>query len=125
MNNDEKFLIDTNILIDHLKGIKTDVLLRLKERGMLYVTAINYWEIYKNIRDREKLAVESLMKNLGCIPISCEIGEIAAEYYVTYKQYNLNVDDLLIAAVAKYNRMILITNNVKHFPFPDIIIENP
>lgn len=117
-----KYLLDTNIIVDHLRNKKLlDEYLLLDGVGISIITVAElFYGAYKSdnppimIQKLEnvikKLNIEIVNLNLQTIS---EFGKIKAGLEV--KGERLEDFDLLIAATAIVNKLILVTLNIKHF----------
>ena len=123
-------LVDTDVLIAHLRGIPAarDWLVHERSRGQLRVSAVSVTEVMGVMRSGERSAVRSLMDALTCVPVSCEVAERAGAYQRTYRRSHsgISLGDYLIAATADAGGEGLATLNVRHFPmFPDLVAPFP
>ena len=120
----KKVLLDTDILIEHLRNnpIITDEIGRLYHSGaLLAYTPISEAEIYRGLRSHEREKTKTLLGFFECFPVTREIGRLAGEYLRKYsKSHGLEIADALIAATAILNRFNFCTFNWKHFPMTDI-----
>jgi len=120
--NNQKYLIDTDILIDHLRG-KTNIssIVGNFTDNICYVSVISVAEIYSFLFTQEYQAVDELLKIMTVINIDALMAKTAGQYrMIYYKSHNLTIPDALIAATAKINGAALITRNIRHFPMDDI-----
>lgn len=121
------YLLDTTAIIDYLRD-KSEVPALLEkvclEGGILCCCPINIVEVYTGMRDKEKTATDEFINSLRCYEITSEAGTLAGEMKRTYlkKGITLSTADVLIAATAVKNRLILITNNPKHFPHNELTL---
>jgi predicted nucleic acid-binding protein len=74
------------------------------------------------MRPKEQAATESLLASFQHIPISPPAARLAGELKRDYarKGSTLNLGDVIIAAVAIYNDLTLLTDNTKDFPMKDL-----
>ncbi|MCR4432245.1 MAG: type II toxin-antitoxin system VapC family toxin [Tepidanaerobacteraceae bacterium] len=124
----KKYLIDTNIFIDHLKGKKAakETLKSLSEAGEVYYSVVTRIELLACIREKETEDVENLLEIYKEKDVNREIGERAGRYmHEFFKSHALNIGDAIIAATADYLDAELITLNIKHFPMKDLKIKKP
>ncbi len=124
-----RFLIDTDVLIDHLRGYPQAKLYlgeKHKEGDTLYCSVITRAELFSGLRPGEEDKVRAVLNNLEEVPIDHVIAEKAGNYRREFgKSHNLLLPDALIAAVAKVKDAALVTLNIKHFPMEDISILAP
>jgi tRNA(fMet)-specific endonuclease VapC len=128
-----KYLFDTDILIYWLKGNqaieKKAVAIGLENIGYsiislaeLYFGAYNSEQIDKNLQ-----AIKTVQQKLSLINFNDKLcthfGMIKAQLK---QQGNSIMDaDILIGSIAQANKLILVTNNTKHFQrIPNLQLEN-
>lgn len=123
-------LIDTGVLIAHLRGLPAarEWLVRERSRGQLMVSAVSVTEVMGGMRSAERSAVRSLMGALTCVPVTCEVAERAGAYQRAYRRSHsgISLGDYLVAATADAGGGGLATSNVRHSPmFPDLVAPSP
>lgn len=122
-------LIDTNILIDHLRGKQssTEFLTTLiKNEKKLLCSVITRLELFSGIRPGEEDFINSLLRIFQETNVDSAIADIAGKYMNQYmKSHGLTPVDAILAATAKKMNIPLYTLNKKHFPMTDIIVEVP
>jgi len=117
-----KYLLDTNICIYHIKGL-FDIDKKIAVAGIenCFLSEITIAELkfgVENSENKEKNRenVEKFIKLFQVIPISSCIDIYAREKARLKTLGNLLDDfDLLIGCTAIDNELILVTRNVKHF----------
>ena len=126
---DSPFLIDSDILIDHLRKEKNALRFlqtEIENNSLLFVSVISRVEIYAGIRKGEEDIVKSLFEMLTPVDVNVMIADKAGEYLQKFsKSHTLNIGDSLIAATAREMKLRLVTRNVKHYPMKDIEILKP
>lgn len=117
-----KVLVDTDILINFLRGKETarNYLDSLLEDSTIYCSAITIAEIFSGMKEHEEEKTNALIESLNIIEVTLEIAEKAGSYRRTQKKQSLELDDCLIAATAFHKGAILATGNGKHYPMTDI-----
>ncbi len=125
----KRVLIDTNILIDHLRGLKNAVsfLNRLiSHNRTVYCSVITRIELLAGMRTDEESTIRNLLGVFEEIAVDARIAETAAVYMNRYSNsHGLNTADAIIAASSKNSNAVLYTLNTKHFPMDDIDIIRP
>jgi tRNA(fMet)-specific endonuclease VapC len=119
------YLLDTSVLIDVLNGKHNrDALLKglLSQGDMLACCAVNVSEVYAGMRPKEESRTEQLLQSLEYFEISWEVARLAGLLKQDYskKGQTLSLSDTTIAAVALSYNLTLITDNVKHYPMPQL-----
>ena len=121
-------LLDTTVLIDHLRGRPAVQRLReLRERGDVpATTAINVEEVYRGLHSQELERARLLFDGLRIHPLGLREGRIAGEWRRRFavRGRTLAQADCLIAAAAHSAGAVLVTGNPKDFPMEEIRIEH-
>ena len=125
----KRCLIDTDVIIDHLRGEEKarDFLKMIKaeEADILY-SVITKAELYSGVRPKEEVEVVGLLSSMEEVNIDGEIAVSAGKYRKKYHASNgLLLPDALIAASAKITDAVLVTLNKKHYPMKDVQIQIP
>lgn len=114
-----KYLADTTILIDHLRGDKQakDFLLDAQPAVSLVTLA----ELIQGSANKKELqAARKAVADLDFVPIRERISTVAIELMEkSFLSHNMQFLDALIAATAIEENLQLVTANTKHFQFID------
>lgn len=122
------YLLDTNIIIDALNGKRgrNEFLLDLtvRQEHLLACCPINVAEVYAGMRSKEEAHTSAMLRSFRLYPLTFEVVELAGLFKRDYakKGVTLRLTDAIIAAVAVYNQLTLITDNVKDFPMETLSI---
>jgi tRNA(fMet)-specific endonuclease VapC len=119
------YLIDSDVTIDHLGGIKqtTALLLELVPEG-LAISVVTYMEVLQGcMRHADPVAARSMfdafMVSVPVIPISVAVAELCAMLREHLRSEGRRVGsralDLLIAATALEYGLVLVTRNVRDY----------
>jgi predicted nucleic acid-binding protein len=113
----KKYLVDSDVLIDYLRGFPKirNFLFKLREEGFLVISVINVVEIYsgKEIEDsRKRKIIDGFLSEFEIIPLEENLAKRAG---IIRMRYQIPFADAIVAATAIENRSILVTRNVKHF----------
>ena len=119
------YLLDTSVIIDVLNGKRNrDQLLKglLSQGDMLACCAVNVSEVYAGMRPKEETNTEAFLQSLDYYEINWEVAKRAGVLKREYskKGQTLSLTDTTIAAVALEYNLTLITDNVKHYPMPEL-----
>lgn len=119
-----KALVDTNILSAFMRGNQT-VIQRVEQYLRLHktlsISVITYYEIMRGLKAISNLDKVDAFKNLvaGCEVLALDplMAEIASEIYDTLRKKGRLVEDadILIAATAMKNGLVVVTDNIRHF----------
>lgn len=112
-----RYLIDTNILIDHLRGdAVAGRFLHDVESGRLQATisVITECELLASpaLTPREERHVIALLELLPRVAVTSRVARLAADLR---RRYTITIADALIAATALRGHATLVTRNVKDF----------
>lgn len=122
-------LVDSDILIAHLRGVAAarDWLEDARrETGPLAISAISITEVAGGMRSGERREVNRLLATMRRFPVSEQVAWRATGFMRMYRRSHqgIGLGDYLIAGTADVEGLELATLNVKHFPmFGDL--ENP
>ena len=116
-------LLDTNILIQILKGDELTIDKVQSLSGNVAISAISAMELYYgafNIAEIKK--IEKFLSLFKILHLNKEISTKSIKLIQTYaKSHNLDIPDSLIAATAIVNRCKLLTYNIKDFKYIEVI----
>ena len=112
-----KILIDSDIIIDILRGLRKTVkeVEELFKENELYISGITEMEIFagKDAEDnRKRKMMEELLSKFKKINPNNEIFKIAGEFR---RKYNISPPDCIIAATSYWMNTELWTRNVTDF----------
>lgn len=117
-------LIDTDVLIEYLRGNETVVgnitgYYNLKKR--LCFSPVTRAEIVVGLRKGEEEVTSNLFNLMECLKIDDAVGHKAGEYMKAFRaSHSLEIADALIASTAFINNVSLWSLNKKHYPMKDI-----
>lgn len=119
------YLLDTSVIIDVLNGKRNrDALLKglLSQGDLLACCAVNISEIYAGMRPKEETKTEAFLQSLEYYDITWDVARLAGLLKRDYskKGQTLSLPDTIIAAVALEYNLMLITDNIKHYPMPQL-----
>ena len=118
-----KVVVDTNIIIDHLRGIpQATQQLREVENGNFegLISTITVMELMAAPRMTEERfnMIKSIFELFELVPVDGSIAAAAGSFLSKYRaSHGLNPMDAIIAATAFVNESVLFTLNKKHFRF--------
>lgn len=115
-----KILIDTSVLIDHLRKSNKEksLLFKIVEKYDLFISTVSIFEMYAGASDQRKTRdIQIILGILESLPFSLEIAQKAGQLYLDLKKENLilEIRDLFIGATAIIHNLPLLTFNRKHF----------
>ncbi len=105
-------LLDTNILIDVLRG-ETAALAWLEAQQRPAISVISWIEVLVGCRAGEAQPVEAWLRTFPCLPLD---HAIAGETVPMRQHHGIKVPDAIILATARCHGLLLATRNVRDFP---------
>jgi hypothetical protein len=124
----KRFLIDTDVLIEYLRG--SDPAVRFLEAlsGTLHISAITVAELFTGAqRGAEQEALEQFLRTFEVVPVEAELAKRGGQLRREYGPgHGVGLADALIAASAEKAQATLVTFNRRHFPMlEDILVPYP
>jgi predicted nucleic acid-binding protein len=121
------YLLDTSVIIDALnqKRGRWQLLASLVEAGdTLACSVVTLTEIYAGIRPKEFAITESFLDGLEYYDLNSHLARDAGLLKNAWakKGRTLEVIDLIIAATALAHNLVLMTDNRKDFPMPQLAL---
>jgi predicted nucleic acid-binding protein len=121
----EPLLLDTDILIDYLRG-RTEAIDYIDGlANPLSISAITVGELYAGVRDgTERTRLDTFLLAFTIIPVDRAIAVMGGLLRRDYgKSHGTGLADALIAATALEHGLTLVSLNRKHFPmFPSLVV---
>lgn len=117
-------LLDTDVLIDFLRGRVDAVAFLGKTRRALRVSSATVAELYVGVREGEEREVlDRFLELMEVIAITPTIAKQAGLWRRDYgKTHGTGLLDALIAACASNSGSTLVTLNEKHFPMLEAVL---
>lgn len=116
----KKWLIDTNILIDYLRGLPNAIKFvdKIITADSCCISVITVAEIFAGVKEgKERQALESFLSIFEIISLDNVIAREGGLFKREYgKSHGVGLADALIAATCEQNHATLVTLNLKHFP---------
>ncbi len=113
-------LLDTCFVVGLLRGTELywNYLEQLLERTAPSVSTVTRAEIYAGCHPSEEVDTEEILGSFRAIPVSSVIADTAGRYAYRFARrgITLHLEDALIGATAMHDQLILVTQNVSHFP---------
>ncbi len=121
--------MDTDILIDHLRG-RSDAREFLQTCGenhdRLLISVITLSEIMAGVREGERQKTRALLNAFEHVPVMPGIAKKGGEYRNHFgSSHGVRLPDALIAATAAVREARLYTHNVRHYPMDDVTVVDP
>jgi predicted nucleic acid-binding protein len=124
------YLLDTTVLIAHLRGERevTDHLLELVGAGhVLATSAVNVAEIHRGALPSERRATAEFLDRLTFLSTTVEAARRAGVYQRDFamKGVTIHTPDALIAGTARAHGALVMTDNRRDFPMRDVQVRIP
>lgn len=120
---DTPYLVDTDVLIDFLRGYEKAVTFISDHSSRIILPAISVAELYAGVKgDHELSVLDHFVSLFPVIPVTSDIAKAGGLYKRDFgKSHGIGLADAIIAAIRDENHAELKTLNVKHFPmFQDL-----
>lgn len=121
----EVIILDSNILIDVLKGRAETINTVQSISSPLSISSITAMELIIGARNKQEVSkLEKFIDLFEIIHVDSRISTLAIQLITQYaKSHTLDIPDSLIAATALTCRAQLLTLNKKDFQFiPDLVL---
>lgn len=114
----KQLLIDSDVLIDYLRGREQAVHFLEQNKNIMSISVITVAELYAGVRDgKERAILDNFIDYFNILPLNSNIarkgGLLRRDYF---KSHGVGLADALIAATALSADATLVTLNRKHFP---------
>src|ERR1035437_2126642 len=116
--NPKAVLIDTDVLVDFLRGLdKAGAMIRAHQDRII-LSAISVAELYAGVKgDKELATLDAFVWLFRVVPVTAESARLAGIYKRDYhKSHAVGLADAILAASAESEAAELKTLNVKHYP---------
>jgi predicted nucleic acid-binding protein len=107
-----KALLDTNILVDYLKGIPQakDELAHFEDSAVSMVT---WMEVMVGATPENEAATRQFLRSFSLLPVDDAVAEQAV---LVRRKFRMRLPDAIILASAQVHDRLLVTRNSKDFP---------
>jgi len=121
-----KYIIDTNIIIDHLRigELKASDFLKQIENGEIqaFISVVTEYELLAiKLKKKEEEIIEEIFSLMPTISATSEIVRQAALFY---KKYQISMADGIIAATAFRAKAIIVTRDNAFLKIKEVKVEN-
>ena len=121
----QSLLLDTDLLIDFLRGHRQAVAFMEEETRPMGVSALTVAELHAGVRDgKEKDQLAELLSIFNQIPVDPETAVEGGLFRRDFgPSYGTGLIDAILAATALKHGLRLVTLNDKHYPMlPEVIV---
>ncbi len=121
------YLIDTNVLVNAIlrKKRSWQMLHQLVHAGgSLACSVVTVGELYAGMKPHEKARTEELLHGFEEYDVTGDIARYAGLLKNEWaaKGFTLTLPDTIIAATAILRKLVLVTENRKDFPMPQVVM---
>lgn len=111
-------LIDTDVMVDFLRGYAKAVSLVKGCEGGIVLSSIVVAELYAGVKgERELSTLDDFISFCRIAPVSQKIARLGGLYKRDYaKSHGVGIADAIIAATAEHEELDLKTLNIRHYP---------
>ena len=111
-------LVDTDVLIDFLRGFALAKTFIERLSSPIYISAITVAELHVGVRNgKERATLTTFLDSLEILPLDAETAANGGLLRRDYgKSHGVGLNDALIAATTLKHKLQLATLNAKHYP---------
>jgi hypothetical protein len=115
---DAPLLLDTDVLVDYLRGRKEAAAYLEARTEPLLISAITVAELFAGVREgEERRLLDQFLSAFEIVALSREIAQKGGLYRRDFgPSHGVGLADALIAATAELRPARLVTLNTRHFP---------
>lgn len=113
-----RYLIDTDVLVEYLRGSPRAIRYLERLEGELLLSAITVAELFSGVRgEGEETALEQFLQVFEVLPVGQDLARRGGLYRRDYgRTHGTGLADALIAASAEAAGAVLVTFNRRHYP---------
>lgn len=114
-----RILVDTDIIIDFLKGVKPAMDIFRSENFDIYCSILSKKELISKIglKDSEKKRILNLLSGIKVLKIDVDITDKYQLLIEKYGEKSDSIVDYLIASTAWSKNLPILTRNSRHFEY--------
>ena len=120
----ERLLIDTDVLIEYLRGRDRAVEYLEGLHADLYVSVVSIAELFAGVRgEEEEASLKQFLLTFNVLPVTQKVAQLGGLYRREYRaSHGTGIADALIAATAEDSGAGLVSFNRRHFPMVEITV---
>ena len=120
----ERLLLDTDVLVEYLRGREEAVEYLEGLTSDLYVSVISVAELFAGVRgDDEEWSLRQFLLAFDALPVSEKVARTGGLHRRDYgPSHGTGLADVLIAATAEENGAKLVSFNRRHFPMVEVTV---
>jgi len=114
----EDYLIDTDVIIEYLRGSHQAIEYLEELDGSLYISVLSVAELYSGVRgNNEERALEQFLLAFVIINVDEKLAKMGGMHRRKYhSSHGTGLADAIIAASAQEIDAVLVTFNQRHYP---------
>lgn len=118
MGMSDTMLVDTDVLVDFLRGFEKATDFINKYSSKIILSSIVVAELYAGVKGTNELTVlDNFVSLFRVVPITAEIAKAGGLYKRDFgKSHGVGLADAILAATADKEKAAFKTLNVKHYP---------
>ncbi len=120
-----RLLIDTDVLIEYLRGRDRAVEYLEGLHADLYVSVVSIAELFAGVRgEEEEASLKQFLLTFTVLPVTQKVAQLGGLYRREYRTSpgTTGIADALIAATAEDSGAGLVSFNRRHFPMVEITV---
>ena len=120
----ERLLLDTDVLVEYLRGRQEAIEYLEGLTSDQYVSVISVAELFAGARgDEEEQSLKQFLLAFSALPVTEKVARLGGLYRRNYgSSHGTGLADALIAATAKETETNLVTFNRRHFPMVEVTV---
>ena len=120
----ERLLIDTDVLIEYLRGRDRAVEYLEGLHADLYVSVVSIAELFAGVRcEEEEASLKQFLLTFTVLPVTQKVARLGGLYRREYRtSHGTGIADALIAATAEDSGASLVSFNRRRFPMVEITV---
>lgn len=120
----DRLVLDTDVLIDYLRGNDNAILFLENLQQQLCVSVITVAELYAGVRNKkEQRVIDKFLSAFDVLPIDQDTATKGGLFRREYgPSHGVGLADALIAATAVNCQSQLATLNQRHFPMLEVLV---
>ena len=114
----KRFLLDTDIVVEYLRGRKPAITYLEKLEGDLFISVITVAELFAGVAGKEESqSLDQFLQAFEVVPLDEDLAKEGGLYRKGFfRSHGIGLADALIAATVDRIHATLVTFNRRHFP---------
>jgi len=129
----KRIVLDTDVMIDHLRGRLPSPITQMQGEFEMSTTVVNSFELYHGAHKSKNAganlaAAKGLLSTLGRLPFDETSADKAGAVLAQLELRGISIDmrDLLVGCISLAHGFPLLTKNRKHFErIPELLVVTP